>query len=468
MPDPTPALLPPAASVALVAGAIALARAGAQAAVRHRAARAETARRGVQAVATVAALGLPWLFDGALPVVVLGALFTAGLAWSQRGRAGGLGRRIALAGRLGAPSTGAVAFPLSVAALYVLAADQPVLYAAPLLVLGLASPAAAFAGRRHGQTTYAAVGGTKSLEGSAAFAAVAFLCVHVPLLLFTPVGRAESLGVAGVVAALAAMLEAVSWRGLDVLVVPLGVYVLLVRLLSFPGGVLAGHVAFLAALVAAGFALRRETTVGGAGVVAATLLAYLIWAVGGTAYVLPPALVFLLYARVWPVSREADGLPHSPARRPHTAQNVLSVSSVGVAWLVAARALGLDLLAPYALAWAVPFAFLGVERMRAARPAWGVGSLALRAAWRSALVAVAPVGLVWGLRVAAGVPGAPAHAALRTLAFLAVAVLATGTAAATMARYKRAIDDDTTEAGGRLARAAIVAPLSALGLLLVG
>ena len=463
MTDPTPALLPLAASLALVVGVVVLARAAAQAALVHGRLGPEAARRSVQAASSAVALALPWLFDSAVPVAVLAVALTAGLAAARWGPA----RRLALAGRLGVPSTGAAAFPLSVAALFWLTADQPVLYAIPLLMLGLASPAAAATGKRHGRTRFATVDGSKSGEGSVAFAAVAFLCVHVPLLLFTPVGRAESLGIACVVAGVAAMLEAVSWRGLDVLVVPLGVYVLVLRLMTFSGAILVGHVAFLVVLVGAALALRGETTVGGAGVVAAALLAYLIWAVGGMAYVLPPALVFLLYARVWPASREADGLPHSPARRPHTALNVFSVSAVGVLWLAAARVLGLDLLAPYALAWAVPFAFLGVERMQAARPAWSVGAVAWRAAWRSAAIAVAPVGLVWGLRAAAGVPGAPADTLGQTLALAAVALVATGTAAALLARYANAIDLDTSDVQGRLVRAAIVAPLSAVGLLVV-
>ncbi len=458
MADPTPALLPPAASIALVVGVGALVRAAVQAALRRRATTPNAARRAVQAAASALALSLPWLFDSAAPVVALAVVLVAVLV-AVRSRGG------AAVSGLGASSTGSVAFPASVAALYVLAAATPVLYAIPLLLVGVAGPAASVAGGRRGRTPFATVDGTKSIEGSVAFAAVAFVCVHVPLLLFTPVGRGESLVVAAVVAGLATMLEAVSWRGLDVLVVPLGAYALLLRLLTFSGPILAGHVLVLAGIAAAAGLLRRETTVGGAGVIAATLVAYLVWAVGGTAYLLAPAAVFLLYARVWPVAREADGLPHSPARRPHTAVNVFSVSAVGVLWLVASRVLGHDLLVPYTLAWAVAFAFLGVERMRAARPAWGARALAWRAAWRSTAVAVAPVGLVWGLRVVAGVSDAPAHAAWQTLALAALALAATWAAAALLARFTRQIDVDTSDTGGRLARAAIIAPLSALGLL---
>ena len=324
---------------------------------------AEQVREGGRMAAVAVALPLPWVFERAWPVVALAALVTGVL----------MALRVspAVRARLGSwvvsgerPSVGDVSLPVSVCALFLLTAGSPVLYAVPLLLVGLAGPAAARVEARHGLSSFATAEGTKSREGSVVFASVAFLCVHVPLLAFTPVGRVESLWVAAIVAVLATIVEAVSWRGLDVVFVPLGTFAVLLRLLTFPGPLLAGHFAVLLALVSVAAALRRETTVGGAGVFGAALVGYLAWALGGTAWLLPPALVFVLYARIWPAAREADGLPHDPRRRPHTAHNVFSVSSVGVAWLLAAGALGVELLLPYALAWGAALAFLGVERMR--------------------------------------------------------------------------------------------------------
>ena len=452
----TPAVLPPLAGVAAVLGALALALVATRRVQARRGLPAEVARRALHATASAVALALPWLFDAAPPVVALGAVVLGALVAVRVGPAswGGAGR----------PTLGDLCFPVAVVALYLLAGDSPVLYAVPLLLLGVAAPAAALVGRRHGLAPYTTVEGTKSREGSVVFAAVAFLCVHVPLLLFTPVGRPESLWVAAIVAGLATIVEAVSWRGLDNLFVPLGTYVVVLRLLTFDATLLAGHAAVLAALVALAAALRSETTVGGAGVFGAALVAYLAWALGGTAWLLPPALVYLLYARIWPAAREADGLPHDPARRPHTAHNVFSVSSVGVLWLLAARALDLDLLYPYALAWGGYLAFLGVDRMREARPAWGALALAWRAAWRSTLVVVAPVLAVVWLRVLAGVPTAPPAPLATTAAFFGVGLVATGGAALVLARFKEGIDVRTSAFEGRLVRAAVVAPLSALGL----
>ena len=472
MSDLTPAVLPPWAGIAAVLAALALSMVALRRAQVRRRVTAEGARKGLHVTMSAVALALPWLFDAVWPVLTLAALAVAAMLavrWvpALRDDVGGVLHAV------DRPSVGDLCFPVAIAALYVLAAGSPVLYAVPILLLGLADPAAALIGTRHGLSPYATDEGVKSREGSAAFAFVAFLCVHVPLLAFTPVGRPESLWIAAIVAVLATIVEAVSWRGLDNLFVPLGAYAVLLRLLTFPAPLLAGHFAVLLALLAVAAALRRETTVGGAGVFGAALVGYLAWALGGTAWLLSPALVFVLYARIWPASREADGLPHDPDRRPHTAHNVFSVASVGVVWLLAAGALDVELLFPYALAWGATLAFMGVERMREARPRWTVGALAWRAAWRATAVAVGPVLLVVWLRVGAdriaGAPAvgtpAPGDPVGLTAAYVALGLVATGAAAAVFARWQREIDLDTTEFEGRLYRAGIAAPLSALGLL---
>ena len=468
----TPAVLPPWAGVAAVLAVLALAMVALRRAQVRRRLTAEGARKGLHVTMSAVALALPWLFDEAWPVVTLaalavGAMVAVRVVPALRESVGGVLHAVER------PSVGDLCFPVAVCLLYLLTADSPVLYAVPLLLLGLADPAAALIGARHGLSPYATDEGTKSREGSAAFAFVAFLCVHVPLLVFTPVGRAESLWIAAIVAVLATIVEAVSWRGLDNLFVPLGTFAILLRLMTFPATLLAGHFLVLAVLLGVAAVLRRETTVGGAGVFGAALVGYLAWALGGTAWLLPPALVFVLYARIWPAAREADGLPHDPARRPHTAHNVFSVSSVGVVWLLAAGALDVELLFPYALAWGATLAFLGVERMREARPRWTVASLAWRAAWRATLVAVGPVLLVVWLRVAAdrlaGQPlvgaVAPSQPALLSAVYLGLGLVATGAAAAILARWIREIDLESGEFQGRVYRAGIVAPLSALGLL---
>ena len=462
--DPTPAVLPAWGGLLAVLTTLGLALVALRALQVRRGLEPEVARKGIHITMTVVALVLPWLFDGDGPVLLLAGLAVAAmlavrLVPALRASIGGVLHTV------GRQSLGDVAFPIAVCVLYLLASESPVLYAIPLLLLGLADSAAALIGTSHGLARYATVEGQKSREGSVVFAAVAFLSVHVPLLLFTPTGRLESLLVALIVATLATIVEAVSWRGLDNLFVPLGTYAVLLRLLTFPTPILAGHVIVLVGLVAVAALLRRETTVGGAGVFGVALVAYLAWALGGTAWLLPPALLFLLYTRIWPAAKEADGLPHDPSRRPHTSHNVFSVASVGMLWLVVSRSVGAELLFPYALAWGAYLAFLGVDRMLEARPRWTPGALAWRAAWRSTIVAVGPVLLVEGLRVLAQTPLAPEQPLVLAGVYLAVGLVVTWTAAYVLSRYKQAIDRDSTEFEGRVYRAAVVAPLSALGLL---
>ena len=460
MPDPTPTAFAPlggiAVALAVELAAIALVRWG----QRRRGLTPGGARKALHVATSAVALSLPWLFDATWPVVVLAALGVAvGLASRASPR---LRRAVGPALRATGPETvGDLAFPIAVAVLYALTASEPVLYAIPLLLLGLADPAAALAeGRRGG-------GEGTSREAAVAFAAVAFLCVHVPLLVFTPTGRPESLWVAAIVAVLVTLLRGASWQGLDNLFVPLGAYAVLVRLLTLTAPRLAGHAVALAVLVGTAALLRRSSTVGGDGVFGVALVGYLLWALGGTAWLLTPGLFYILYDRVWPGGGLAeagrDELEASDAR-PHTVQNVFSVAAVGMLWLVASRALGTELLAPFCLAWGVTFGFTGVERMRRSRPRWGAVRMGAEAAWRGALVTAAPLALVWGLRALAGTEAAPEHLGVSVVAAAGLAAVAVGAGAAVLARWGRVIDDESSAFAGRVYRAALVLPLSALAL----
>jgi phytol kinase len=122
---------------------------------------------------------------------------------------------------------GEIYFPVAVGLVFLLSAGDPITFCIPMLILALADAGAALIGQRYGTLRYAAGDGEKSLEGSAAFLIIAFLSTQIPLLLFTSTGRAESLIIAVTLALLVMLLEAVAWRGLDNLFIPLGAYFLL-------------------------------------------------------------------------------------------------------------------------------------------------------------------------------------------------------------------------------------------------
>src|SRR5207248_6187645 len=116
-----------------------------------------------------------------------------------------------------------VYFPLAVCVLWLLYLNtgdgEPVRsrigYLVPLLLLTLSDALAALVGVAYGRFQYTTPDGFKSLEGSFAFFLCSFVCVHVPLLLLTDRGRAETLLIAVLLAWLATMFEAIAWGGLD-------------------------------------------------------------------------------------------------------------------------------------------------------------------------------------------------------------------------------------------------------------
>jgi phytol kinase len=155
---------------------------------------------------------------------------------------------------VGRRSVGEFLFPISVAVVFTLSRGDRVGYLAPILVLTLADAAAAVVGRRYGMCRYATPGGCKSLEGSLAFAAVAFASTHLTLLLAGNTGRVESVLLALVVALVLTLVEALVTGGWDNLLVPLGAWGMLKLLAESGAGslslLLAGAVVAVLALVA--------------------------------------------------------------------------------------------------------------------------------------------------------------------------------------------------------------------------
>jgi hypothetical protein len=82
------------------------------------------------------------------------------------------------------------------------------------------------------------------------FVVTAWLLSLIALLLFSQVSRTEAIVLAFITASFGALLEAASWRGLDNLFIPLGLYFMLANLMPRGLGVLLGaSVAFLAVLL---------------------------------------------------------------------------------------------------------------------------------------------------------------------------------------------------------------------------
>lgn len=126
----------------------------------------------------------------------------------------------------GTGNVGTILFPIAFILLIVAfwPLGRPDVVAGGILVLALGDAAAAVIGRRYGRRHYRVGGSTRSLEGSLAMAAFSVLALWIAVRVFpSPVGMGALLGVA----LLATVLEAVSVRGFDNLLVPGGTAVAL-------------------------------------------------------------------------------------------------------------------------------------------------------------------------------------------------------------------------------------------------
>jgi phytol kinase len=366
-----------AASLAAFLGLFALVQALARSGVVS----PEGTRKIMHAGSGLLTLAFPFLFAEVWPVFVL-ALSSAALLASAKlvpALRRSLGRAVSGVSRT---TFGEIYFPIAVVWLFWLTrGEHPLLYVIPLLMLTLADATCALVGLRDGLTKYE--GASKSFEGSIAFAVVAFFCVHVPLLLWSSVGRVESLLASATLALIVMLLEGSAWRGLDNLFIPIGGYLLLRVYLTLDAEALAARFAVTLALVAAVAAARRSTTLEDDSLVAAAFLCYVAWALMGWAWLVPPLVIFVGYRWLSPVT--ADN-----SRRMHGVPAVLSVWAPAVAWLsIASFAADGTLLFPFTLAFAAHLAAFGTSRLAHQYPDRPLAALAARAvaaAWAVVLI----------------------------------------------------------------------------------
>jgi dolichol kinase len=204
----------PWVSILLVAGAFLGMLAIGELIHRRWSVEAELTRKLDHVAAGVIALALPLVFGAPAPVFVLAALLLAFLAATR------------LRGWLGSvhditrASLGAFAYPVAVAATFLIAHDEIGPYWIAIAALALADAASGLVGTRVGRRAYAAWGQPRTLEGTLAAFVVTTLAAGVILVATgLPPGDAILAGaLAGLVVALVE--GALPW-GLDNLGVPL-------------------------------------------------------------------------------------------------------------------------------------------------------------------------------------------------------------------------------------------------------
>ncbi len=258
---------------------------------------AEVARKAVHILMGLVCVTFPWLFDRPQPVWVLAALATIPLMCLRLVPKLRAGIGSALHG-VSRPSYGEVLFAPAVALVFDLAGGDAFLFCIPVAVLTLADAAGALGGTRWGRHRYGSGEGFKSFEGSAVFFLTALACVWLPLWLGGRTDVLTALWIGLILGLLAMMAEGLADRGFDNLVIPVGCFFVLARLLEMDGMALVGRLVvavFFLGLVLSG---SRWSTLSGGALLGCALLGYGCAVLADLRFILPPLAVFVCHVVV--------------------------------------------------------------------------------------------------------------------------------------------------------------------------
>jgi len=245
----------------------------------------EWTRKLVHFGAGIIACSFPWAF--ASPWTLLAVALVGGAPVFAARLRGGLTSVFGVERQ----SLGDVYFPIAIFLLFAIGRGQPLFYVVSLLTMVVSDALAALMGRAYGKHPYLVTTQHRSLEGSAVFLFTAFLLVHLPLLLGTTIERAACVLIAAQIALLVASFEAIGTHGSDNLFVPLGAYYLLIKLTPKPVEAIAIQLAFQIAILLVTLLIAQRTRfLTFSGAIAAHLVLYAAFSLGGPTWMVAPAL----------------------------------------------------------------------------------------------------------------------------------------------------------------------------------
>jgi len=292
----------------------------------------ESRRKAVHVGMGLATLSFPWVFSSWVWVAGLGALsllMLQGLRWWEGRR----GLRSVLHD-VDRESLGEILFPVAVAVVFAMSDGVAWRFMIPILILTLADAAGAMVGAAYGRQRFQVLSGFKTTEGSVLVFLAAFLSAHVPLLLMTEIGRPETLLIALALALLAMLVEAVSCRGLDNLILPVTCALLIEGFSGLEPGELALRVGIILLLLAVVLTGKRYSPLEGGALLGAVLLGYACFFLGDWRFTIPPLILFLEHVHI---SRRIKRVREMTRGSLYI---VLGLAGSFVPWLVLAAACG--------------------------------------------------------------------------------------------------------------------------------
>ncbi len=195
-------------------------------------------------------------------------------------------------------SLGEIFFVISVFLIFYLSKGDAILYSVPILILTFADSTAALIGKSYGKSNLAEFNeDTKSIEGSFMFFMVAFMATLVPLLLFTEVGREETLIISAIVGFNVALVEMISHSGNDNLLIPLTTFAFISIHIGHNVEMLRIHLAIWIAIFILVTIANRVKAWSKLALVEAVVIGYLTAILYGGYAIIPPLILFLTVMR---------------------------------------------------------------------------------------------------------------------------------------------------------------------------
>lgn len=256
----------------------------------------------------IAMLLLPHIFTSTLSVGILGIIALIILYFLKNSKLkNSLGTILYDIDR---ESLGEIFFVISVFSIFYLSKGDKILYSIPILILTFADSTAALIGKNYGKNNLSQFNeDTKSLEGSFMFFMVAFMATLVPILLYTNVGREETLIISAIVGFNVAMVEMISHSGNDNLLIPLTTFAFVSTHVIYDLHTLRMHLVFFVVIFLLVTIANRVKALSKLAIVEAIVVGYLTAILYGGYAIAPPLILLMTVMRL-------------PKKRPNEKENI--------------------------------------------------------------------------------------------------------------------------------------------------
>ena len=257
-------------------------------------------------------------------------------------------------------SLGEIFFVISVFLIFYLSKGDKILFSIPILILTFADSTAALVGKKYGKKNVAELNeDAKSIEGSFMFFMVAFMATLVPLLLWTNVGREETLIISTIIGFNVALIEMICHTGNDNLFIPLTTYAFLTTHINLTVESLRMNLIILVGIFLVVSIVNRVKSWSKLALVETMVIGYLTINLYGIYALIPPLMLFFSTMR-FPKIREIEKSNLYDARIIET--NILV--GIAICGFVAITGLKNEFFMIYSLAYSMHLAINTFVRLK--------------------------------------------------------------------------------------------------------